>query len=171
MKLRKVAVVVPVILVGLLGGILPASAKVEFEPNIVKPNTHVGLGVIVTKDCSKSLTTELQIKLPSNLNIKEIMVVGVFQNNRIPKGWGLNLIEKSRLLVAKGPFLKTSSSNPLKINFMLTIPNEKNGTVINFPTVQSCGSSKVAWAVPMTPSKAGKSSTNLNSPYLIVGKK
>jgi uncharacterized protein YcnI len=171
MKLRKLAVVVPVILVGLLGGVLPASAKVEFEPNIVKPNTHVGLGVIVTKDCEKSLTTELQIKLPSNLNVKEIMLVGVFQNNRIPKGWGLNLIEKSRLLVAKGPSIKTSSSNPLKINFMLTIPNKKNGTVINFPTVQSCGSSKVAWTVPMTPSKAGKSSTNLNSPYLIVGKK
>jgi hypothetical protein len=171
MKLRKLAVLLPLILAGLSVGILPASAEVELVPNLVKPNTHAGLGMIVTKDCEKSMTSELQIKLPSNLNVKEIMLVGVFQNNRIPKGWNLNFLEKNRMLVAKGPAIKTSTYNPLQINFMITVPNEKIGKVINFPTVQICGSKKNAWVIPTPSSKTSKSLNVLYSPYLKVGKK
>lgn len=147
-KRSKAGAVLLLTLGGIVGSILPASAHVEFSTEQAMPGSHPGLEILVPHDCSGSKTTQIQIKLPSNVDKSMIMPIGVMQNNRIPKGWSLNYVAKTGLLVAKGPGVTTSEAKPLKIDFMITVPKVKVGSVIKFPTLQICGSKKVSWVQP-----------------------
>ena len=144
----KIGTILLLAMGGILTSMLPASAHVEFTTTQAVPGSHPGLEIVVPHDCTGTKTNEIQIKIPSNVDKAMIMPVAVMQNNRIPKGWSLNYVAKSGLLVAKGPGVTTSETKPLKINFMITVPNVKVGSVIKFPALQICGSKKVSWVQP-----------------------
>lgn len=121
-----------VVLLGVLLGASPAAAHVSLVPGTVEAGTDAVVTLEVDHGCGTSATTRLEVRLPDELT-------GVTPGPT--RSWRVEQQDRVLVLTAATPL---PSDLPDSLSLAFRAPEEP-GTVLAFPTVQTCERGEESW--------------------------
>jgi periplasmic copper chaperone A len=172
---RRLAVIAGAAIAVLVVWASPASAHVEPLVETATAGDTLTTALQVPHGCNGSPTTSLAVQIPTDVeNFKPQAVAGWTLSSTMRKVDPPQTIEGETITETLDTVTWTASpGNALPDNqmqdfwFTAQMPNEKAGTVITFPTVQTCEQGEAQW---IQPSKEGQAEPEHPVPAITLTK-